>query len=250
MAATPIKQSYTIPCSSSFRDAVEALARQRQANTADIARSILIVLAKSVIAAYPDPGEPAPDDREVVMLKSGPARGRPWRRKPRLQLRLAPDYDESLVRRALALALAIDAGQFDVTLVPSAAAPLQATPSFKSGETSEMGGRPQAAPPKSDETAEVPGQAERNLIRSTQDDLMRLRAMVSVLSFEPLPEGVHGRADALHVLGFPPGADPDSDQVRARFRLLATIHHPDAHEGDHQRMSQLNAAMALLRGAA
>ena len=250
MAATSTKQSYTIPCSSSFRDAVEALARQRHANTADIARSILIVVPKSVIAAFPDPGDPAPDDREVVMLKSGPARGRPWRRKPRLQLRLAPDYDESLVRRALALALAIDAGQFDVTLVPSAAAPLQTAAPPKSGATSEMRGRPQAAPPKSNEAAEMPGQAERELMRATQDDLMRLRAMVSVLSFEPLPGGVRGRADALHVLGFPPGADPDGERVRARFRLLATIHHPDGNQGNHQRMSQLNAAMTMLRGAA
>jgi hypothetical protein len=250
MAATPTKQSYTIACSSSFRDAVEALARQRQANTADIARSILIVVPKSVIAAFPDPGEPAPDDREVITLKSGPARGRPWRRKPRLQLRLAPDYDGAVVRRALALALAIDAGQFDVAVVPSTAAPPQAASPPKSGETIEMRGRPQAALPTNEETPDVPGQAERNLMRSTQDDLMRLRAMVSVLSFEPLPEGVRGRAEALHVLGFPPGADPDRDRVRGRFRLLATIHHPDGHQGNHQRMSQLNAAMALLRGAA
>lgn len=96
----------------------------------------------------------------------------------------------------------------------------------------------------------MPGQAERELMRATQDDLMRLRAMVSVLSFEPLPGGVRGRADALHVLGFPPGADPDGERVRARFRLLATIHHPDGNQGNHQRMSQLNAAMTMLRGAA
>jgi hypothetical protein len=233
MTATPTKQSYTIPCSTSFRDAVEALARQRHANTADIARSVLIVLPKPVIAAFPDPGEPAPDDREVVTLKSGPARGRPWRRKPRLQLRLAHDFDESLVRRALALALAIDAGQFDVILTPSATVPHQAAP-----------------PPKNDEIAELPGQAKRDLMRASQDDLMRLRAMVSVLSFEPLLDGVRGRADALHVLGFPPGAAPDRERVRARFRMLATIHHPDGNQGNHQRMSQLNAAMALLRGTA
>lgn len=32
-----------------------------------------------------------------------------------------------------------------------------------------------------------------------------------------------------------------------RFRKLATVYHPDGKHGCHQRMSQLNAAMDLLR---
>jgi len=62
-----------------------------------------------------------------------------------------------------------------------------------------------------------------------------------------LPHGVETRADALHVLGFPPNSHPDARELRARFRLLATVHHPDAAQGSHARMSQLNAAMDLLR---
>ena len=74
--------------------------------------------------------------------------------------------------------------------------------------------------------------------------------MVSALSFDPLPDGVRTRADALHVLGFAPESVPRARDVRARFRLLATVHHPDGRYGSHERMSQLNAAMGLLRARA
>ena len=87
-------------------------------------------------------------------------------------------------------------------------------------------------------------------MRETREELERLRAMVSVLSFEPLPQGIHSREEALHVLGFPPGRLPDLGELRARFRMLATIHHPDGVYGSHQRMSQLNAAMDVLRRGA
>jgi DnaJ-class molecular chaperone len=35
--------------------------------------------------------------------------------------------------------------------------------------------------------------------------------------------------------------------IRAKYRILAAIHHPDSNYGSHQRMTQLNAAMDLLR---
>jgi hypothetical protein len=79
------------------------------------------------------------------------------------------------------------------------------------------------------------------------EELDRLRTIVSVLAFEPLPDGVRTRGDALHVLGFPPSSEPDTRTLRAKFRMLATIHHPDSHYGSHQRMSQLNQAMEFLR---
>ena len=68
--------------------------------------------------------------------------------------------------------------------------------------------------------------------------------VVVALSFEPLRNGVKTRNDALYVLGFPADGNPDSDTVNARFRMLATIHHPDGAYGDHGRMSQLNQAVA------
>ena len=84
-------------------------------------------------------------------------------------------------------------------------------------------------------------------LKEVREELDRLRAIVSVLSFEPLPNGVRTRAEALHVLGFPPDSHPDMRVIRSRFRMLATIHHPDSHYGSNERMSQLNQAMALLR---
>ena len=90
MTSTVLKHSYTVPCASDFRDAVEALAVKRHVNVGDLARSILLVMPANFVADFPDPGEPAAEDRETVVLKSGPAEGRPWRRKPRLQVRMPP----------------------------------------------------------------------------------------------------------------------------------------------------------------
>lgn len=86
-------------------------------------------------------------------------------------------------------------------------------------------------------------------LRADAEEIDRLKAMVDVLRFEPLPAGINTRAEALHVLGFPPASRPDTKTLNARFRLLATIHHPDGEQGCHHRMSQLNSAMALLRQA-
>ena len=102
------KKAYTIPCASAFRDAVLSLAERRGVNAGDIARSVLLVVPMDDIRDYPDPGDPRPEDREVVILKSGAARGRPWRRKPRLQVRMASGYDAITLRRALAIALAME----------------------------------------------------------------------------------------------------------------------------------------------
>jgi hypothetical protein len=213
------KHSYTIPSASAFRDAVMDLAAKRRVNVGDLARSVLLVVPQSVIDEFPDPGEPALDDRETVILKSGTAKGRPWRRKPRLQVRMAPGFEVEFMRRALAIALALDQGETQVLLAPS-----------DDGDT-------------------LPDGAGREVV--DPEELVRLRTIVSVLSFDPLNDGVRSREDALYVLGFPPGRIPDGETLRARFRMLATIHHPDSPHGDHRRMSQLNSAMDILkRGAA
>lgn len=79
------------------------------------------------------------------------------------------------------------------------------------------------------------------------EEVERLKAVVSVLSFEPLPDGVTTRGEALYVLGFPPTAQPTSTPCGRASRMLATIYHPDGHFGSHERMAQINAAMDLLR---
>lgn len=207
------KHSYTIPCSSALRDAVSDLAARRGVNVADLVRSVVLMVPPESISEFPDPGEPLSGDRETVILKSGAAKGRPWQRKPRLQVRMAHGYDEVFLRRALGLMLAMDEGEAEFSLA------------------SVDAGDPE--PPVS-----TPADSE---------ELDRLRAMVSVLSFDPLDDGIITREDALHVLGFPPSAAPDPTTLRARFRILATVHHPDSGYGHHGRMSQLNSAMDMLR---
>jgi hypothetical protein len=61
--------------------------------------------------------------------------------------------------------------------------------------------------------------------------------MVAVLFFESLAKGVRTQPEALFVLGFHPGTRPDIGVLRGRFRMLATIHHPDKGYGSHERMS-------------
>jgi hypothetical protein len=214
MTTSARKQSYTIPCSSAFRDSLNGLAEKRRVNVADLARSALLLVPDDLIRGFPDPGGPPPGDREQTVLKSGPSEGRPWRRKPRLQVRLRAGYDVSTVRRALNLMLALDRGDHMIAI----------------------------------EDPNAPNIVETALSDEDKEEMERLRAMVSVMAFNPLQGGVTSRAEALHVMGFAPNESPARDIVRARFRMLATIHHPDSNYGNHQRMSQLNAAMDVLNG--
>ena len=205
------KKSYAIPCSSEFRDRIQALAARRDVNAGDLARSVMLVVPLEAIDATEDPGEPAADDRETVVLKSGPGAGKPWRRKPRLQVRLPPGHDVKTLRRALNLALAMAAGERSLKV--------------------ELNG-------KRNSSSRL-GEAEK--------EIDRLRAIVGALSFKLLPQGVRTRSDALYVMGFPQNAKLGPDIVKSRFRILASIHHPDSAYGDTRRMSQLNQAMARLR---
>ena len=205
------KRSYAIPCASAFRDAVTALAERRRVNAGDLARSVLLLVPRDVVARYPDPGEPAPDDREQVVLKSGPSANKPWRRKPRLQVRLPDGFKIPEIRRALGMALAMEEGGVALTL--------------EEGRKPKLGDR----------------------LKKAEGEVDRLKGAVMALAFEPLDNGIRTRADALYVMGFPPNARPDQRAIRARFRMLATIHHPDSGFGHHERMTQLNEALSTLK---
>lgn len=172
----------------------------------------MLVVPPEAIEATEDPGEPPSEDRETVVLKSGPDAGKPWRRKPRLQVRLPPGHDVPTLRCALNLALAMAAGERNLKV--------------------ELNG----AKKKSDGKL---GEAEK--------EINRLRAIVGALSFKLLPNGVRTRGDALYVMGFPQNAKLGPDLVKSRFRMLASVHHPDSAYGDTRRMSQLNQAMEKLR---
>lgn len=211
VSMTERKKSYAVPCASKFRDEVLALAAARNVNVGDIARSVILVLPQDVIAATQDPGEPAADDRETIILKSGPSVGKPWRRKPRLQVRLPEGCTIENIRRALNLALEMAQGERILTI--------------------EAGNEPSA----------------KQRVSLLNEETERLRAIISALAFTPLINGVRSRVEAFHVLGFAPTDRPNRTAVNAKFRMLAAIHHPDSEYGDHRRMSQLNEAIGFLR---
>jgi hypothetical protein len=217
------KHSYTVTCSTAFRDAVLALADRRKVNVADMTRSVVLVVPEEIISAFADPGEPGRDDRETVTIKSGAAEGRLWRRKPRLQVRMSPGLDVTLVRKALGIALALEQGEIRINVENG-----KITKDVDSQEIAEI-----------EEVVSTNDEA----FMDAKDELERLRALVSMLSFDPLSQGITSREEAMHVLGFAPGPTPDSNTLRNRFRMLATIHHPDSPYGNHNRMSQLNAAV-------
>jgi hypothetical protein len=50
------KRSYAVPCASAFRDAVSALAQSRKVNVGDLARSVLLLVTRDVVAKYPNLG--------------------------------------------------------------------------------------------------------------------------------------------------------------------------------------------------
>jgi hypothetical protein len=205
------KKSYTVPCASTFRDAVMALAVTRNVNVGDIARSVMLILPEAAIAATLDPGEPTAKDRETIVLKSGPSAGKPWRRKPRLQVRLPPAHSVENIRRALNLALAMYNGEQNILIEPG----------------------------------DQPSADER--LSKLANEIERLRTVNSALAFIPLDNGVLSRAEAFYVLGFAPKVKPSRTAINAKYRMLASIHHPDSPYGDHRRMSQLNEAIEFLR---
>jgi hypothetical protein len=220
------KRSYTVPCSSAFRDTASAHAEKLNVNVADLARSAVLLAPQDVIADFPDPGPPDSGDRETVILKSGPAKGRPWRRKPRLQVRMGPGLTVPFIRRCLALALAVGEGRLRVRIESTGPAAVAEVESFDK------------------ETIKA---ADAEALRELHDEAERLRTVVSALSFEPLAGGIKTRQDALHIFGLAPDNRPDAETLRSRFRMLATIYHPDGPYGSHRRMAQINAAMTLLR---
>lgn len=205
------KRSYSIPCASAFRDRVLALAEARGMNAADLARSVILVLPRAMIDQAPDPGGPAADDREEITLKSGPGKGKPWRRKPRLQVRLPGGYSPVHLRKALGLALQLDQGALRIAL----------------------------------ESTRLPTREAESARK--QEEIDRLRIAVDTLAADTLTHPVRTKDEALFVLGFPPNSRPTGAEIKARFRQLATIHHPDSTTGSTTRMAQLNQAMSFMR---
>lgn len=232
-------RSFIVSCASRFRDRVIALAERQSVSPADLARSVLLLVPMDRITKIPDPGEPEPSDREEITLRTGASAGRVLRRKPRLQMRLpmprtdqtstgtgptgknstgkpanGPIYDSATLRKALALALSMAEGDSELTIIT-----------------------------ESDKKAQQVIEKARDKLADENEELKRLAGQ---LAMPILQHGVNSRSEALFILGFPPTAVPDQATIRRRWRQLAMIYHPDAPFGDHERMTQLNAAAEKL----
>ncbi len=211
-------RSYVVPCSSGFRDAVRDLAARRGLTATDLAMSVLTLVDPPTIAAIPDPGDPPPDDRECVELKSGPRKGRTLTRKPRLQLRLPSALNHAEVRRALSLAIDIDAGR----------------------RTLNIG----AADEASRQAAEL--ETHRQALERTERALADMRATVNIIAFDIEDLSIDSIAQAKYVLGLPPDLPLNQELVKSRFRQLSRVFHPDLPNGDTVRMSRIIEAMRFL----
>ena len=211
-------KSFVIPCSSGFRDAVRALADKRGVTATDLALGVLTFVDRKIIAEVDDPGEPAPDDREIVRLKSGPRKGRTLTRKPRLQLRLPGTLDHTHVRRSLALAIDLDSGRRMLTI---------AAPDTISPHAAELGRQAEA-------------------LRKAEQALADMRATLNIIAFDANGQSVSTTEQASYILGLPPGAPVSRELVKTRFRQLSRVFHPDLPTGDTARMSQIIEAVRFL----
>ncbi len=209
--------SYVLPCSSVFRDAVLALAEQRQTQPGELVKAVLLMVERARIEAHDDPGEPETDDREVVTLQSGPQTGRSIRRKPRLQLRLPAGFAADFLRKTLALAL----DMVDQSVLVE----------LRDGDTPHPDTKLAALEHK---------------IAKLDEEIETLREVLARIAFRPLGNGVQTEADARYVLGMTPREVVDAETVKQRFKLLANAFHPDRRWGDRVRMVQVLDARRLL----
>ena len=237
------------------------LADKRGVNVADLARAILLSFPRLIIEKNPDPGGPEPSDREVIILQSRPSQGKPWKRKPRLQVRLPAGYSPTTLRKALNIALRLDRGFLDALLLNPSSPPTakvmphKSTPAIQSLEK------------QLNQALEDQKQLKNLLKKERQDfnlerahlqkiahnattyfeEITRLKTMIVNLFAPTLSSGIRSRDEALFILGFPPASMPSHTEIKAQFRILATIYHPDSGVGNNALMAQLNAAFGYLR---
>ena len=89
---------------------------------------------------------------------------------------------------------------------------------------------------------------QRRLVGLTLDDLLEDDEPTAPPPPPPRPSPVRGPSSPYDVLWLRPGAPPEL--VKAAYRALAQLHHPDR-GGDHEAMVAINRAFdALRRGAA
>ena len=224
-------QSYVVSCAGPFQAAVTGLAQHLGVTASDLAISVMTLIPADEIDRFTDPGDAPDGDRETVVLRSGPRAGRSLRRKPRLQLRLRAGLTTPHIRRCLGLALAIHAGEESLRIGRQAPSP-------------ETAPEPAASQPDPELLARL-GELQGELTRA-RDAQAELRAIINLLAFDLLPNGVRNQKEARYVLGLPPDGRLDRRHVKARFRQLSQVFHPDKATGDTDRMGQILDASRFL----
>ena len=201
---------YTVPCLAGFRSAVLALAKRRGVDASELVRMVLTLVTPALRAGIPDPGDSSSDDRDNQLRRHGAALQPAPSLTPTLVLRLAPGLDPGEIRRALAVALALD-------------------------------------DPKGFRL--IPANEHNRLTASVEKLEYRNRALTSAierLSFRPRTGRLSVREAAL-MLGFANEHECDEHLVTRRFRELAPIYHPDTGIMPcRERMGQLIDARNLL----
>ena len=209
-------QPIAIACTAAFRNQVLALAKRRSVSTGDLLRAIAILLPPQALDEMADPGEPPLHERDTIIVKSGAHKGESLKRKPRLQVRLDENLplgkDAATLRKALALALALEKQEWALSL--------ENTKQRRQRETR---------------------------YGKTEQRITELERGIDRLAFRPLPSNCRTLEDACYIFGFRASVRPSEELVRRRFRDLVSVFHPDAVKGDHERMSQLNQAMQLFK---
>jgi len=202
---------YAVPCPTAFRAAVEALADRMATTPSQLVRSAMTLCDPMTHASIADPGDPGRQDRDVFTRRLPDGRSRQVRRIPRLRLRLPAGLSHEQIRRALALALALNDGNGFV-LTPQ------------------------------DQLRAEARQRDRQ-----QDLIDRLRQAMDQLAFRQPVQPVHTVGDAAQLFGFQHIYGLDERAVTARYRQLAALFHPDGglvENGD--RMAQLADARRIL----
>lgn len=217
------KKACSIPCSETFKTKIHTLAEKHSVNPADIIRSILFVFPEEFIQSFEDPGDPLREDREDVTLHSGKHKGKTWKRKPRIQVRIPRSYPVPFLRKALNIALSLQDDNITQLLT-----------SKKIDE----------------EQKEETEQKIKNLTQEQERLTKEIELLQSVLknfTKEKENKNIQSIDDALFILGFPPYSSPTAPLIKKKYRDLAILFHPDTGLDNHAMMSKLNDAISFLR---
>ena len=205
----------------SFRDLVEGLAARRKVNVGDLPdRSV--GGAAGHRRRLPRPWRTADEDRETV-VSNRVRRKAALAAQAALQVRMPPGHDIPFIRRALALAIAMDKGDVAVSVA--------------------SGSRIEEQRVKREEQRAKGEEQKLARLVEINEELDRLRTIVRCWLSNPCRMASAPAAMRCMSAVSRPVPSPIRGRCGRNSAMLATIHHPDSHYGSHQRMSQLNQAM-------